>query len=81
VRVDVLLFASLEEAHGSTTIEIEIADGATASDVVDAVRAASPGLAGLLASVRVACDHEVRDAHAPVLPAREIALIPPVSGG
>ena len=82
MEVEVRLFAMLRERAGSESVTVELPDGATVRDAIDAV-GREPGLGELIAACR-------RDGGQPrVRPARttrsragdELALIPPVSGG
>ena len=79
--VTVLLFAGLREAAKAETITVEIAEGSTAGDLLEAVETQIPALAGRVGASRVAVDHAFVDADAPIDGAKELALIPPVSGG
>ena len=75
------LFAMLRERAGADTVEVELADGATAGDALEALRG-SPGLEILdRLPVRVAVNREYADLATPLAPEDELALIPPVSGG
>ena len=79
--VTVLLFAGLREAAKAETITVEIAEGSTAGDLLEAVETQIPALAGRVGASRVAVDHAFVDADDPIDGAKELALIPPVSGG
>jgi molybdopterin converting factor subunit 1 len=80
--VSVRLFAMLREAARRDELDVELADGATAGDLVDAV-ARDAGLGAVVQPGRVVvavnreyvrAGHRLRDGD-------EVALIPPVSGG
>jgi MoaE-MoaD fusion protein len=75
MRVTVRLFAVLRERAGSDSVELELADGATVRDAIDAV----PAAAGV--PVVMAVNREVAGDDAVLSPGDELALIPPVSGG
>lgn len=79
--VHVLLFAGLREIAHAETVAVEIGDLATAGDLLLALGQQHPALAPRLRPCRVALDHAFVGADAPVAGAREIAVIPPVSGG
>jgi MoaE-MoaD fusion protein len=79
--IHVLLFAGLREIARAQTLPVEIDDDATAGDLLAALARQHPALAPQLPPCRVAVDHEFVDARAPLRGAREIAVIPPVSGG
>lgn len=80
--VRVRLFAILRERAGTGTIELELADGCTAEDVVTAV-GRRLGLDEMLARlpVAVAVNREYADRGRRLEEGDEVALIPPVSGG
>ena len=80
--IDVRLFAMLRERAGSDSVTVEVPDGATVRDAVDAV-ARSHGLADVIGrmSVVMAVNREYADDDARLAEGDELALIPPVSGG
>ena len=74
-------FAGLRDELGASEVEIELPDGADVTRLKLAIELRWPRLAGRLASVRVAADHEFL-AETDLIPlGAELALIPPVSGG
>ncbi len=82
MRLKVRLFASLRERAGTDEVEIDLAEGATVADALDAL-AAEPRLAGLLARLPVglAVNREYAEPGTPLGPGDELAAIPPISGG
>jgi MoaE-MoaD fusion protein len=80
--VSVRLFAMLREAARRGELDVELADGATAGDLVDAV-ARDAGLGAVVQPGRVvvAVNREYVPAGHPLQDGDEVALIPPVSGG
>ena len=80
--IDVRLFAMLRERVGSDSVTVEVPDGATVRDAVDAV-ANTHGLADLFQRMPVvmAVNREYADDDARLAEGDELALIPPVSGG
>ena len=80
--VEVRLFAMLRERAGRESVTVEVAEGATVGQVVDAV-AREHDLADLIARIPVvmAVNREYARADAPLVEGDELALIPPVSGG
>jgi molybdopterin synthase catalytic subunit len=79
--VDVLLFAALRERAGAKGVQVQLVAPATVADLLDALAKQIPRIASVLSHCRVAVDHEfVGNDHA-IEAGREIALIPPVSGG
>jgi molybdopterin converting factor small subunit len=79
-RLRIAVFAGLAELAGGRFLEIDW-PGGTVADLVDAVAAARPALAPLLAKSAVAIDHRHAAADAPVMPGADVAFLPPVSGG
>ncbi len=80
--VSVRLFAILREAARRDELDVELADGATAGDLVDAVaREAGLGAVVQPGRVVVAVNREYVPAGHPLQDGDEVALIPPVSGG
>ena len=80
--VSVRLFAMLRERAGRDEVELELPDGATVRDALDAV-AARHGLADLLERMPVvmAVNREYASGDTTLAESDELALIPPVSGG
>jgi molybdopterin converting factor subunit 1 len=80
--VHVRLFAILRERAGRDEIELELPDGATVKDAVQAV-AERHGLADVVARLPVvmAVNREYASADSVLSESDELALIPPVSGG
>lgn len=77
----VRLFGPAREAAGAAETVVRLPAGATAAEVVAALRAAHPALEGLLPRSRVAVNGAYVDAGARVEPGDEIAILPPVGGG
>jgi MoaE-MoaD fusion protein len=82
VTVTVRLFAMLRERAGRDAFELELADGATVADALEALRDRD-GLGDMLERmpVRAAVNREYAANETPLAPGDELALIPPVSGG
>jgi molybdopterin synthase catalytic subunit len=76
VEVTVRLFAMLRERAGKSEVELELADGATVRDALDALGDLAAGLPLVMAVNR---DYAPEDRV--LAPGDELALIPPVSGG
>lgn len=79
MTVRVLLFASYAEALGAPSVAVTLPVGATAGDVLEAVRAMVP--ARTLPPALVAVNQEYAGADRRVSEGDEVALIPPVAGG
>jgi len=71
----------LRERAGADALELELPDGATVADAVEALRA-KPELEGLeRMPLRVAVNREYAPDETRIEPGDELAAIPPVSGG
>lgn len=79
MTVRVLLFASWAEAFGGPSVALDLADGATAGDVVKALEARVPG--GSLPRPSLAINRSIAPRGALVRSGDEVAIIPPVAGG
>ena len=82
VTITVRLFAMLRDRAGRDALELELADGSTVADALDALKDGTPlGDALERMPVRAAVNREYVAADAPLSAGDEVALIPPVSGG
>jgi len=81
VRVDVVAFAALREALGTSRLQIELGAGATGETLRRTLAERFPRHAPLLASCRLAQGVEFLEEDAALAPGVEVVLIPPVSGG
>jgi MoaE-MoaD fusion protein len=81
MRLTVRLFAMLREQAGADSVELELSEGATGADALEALRA-EPGLELLnRLPVRLAVNREYADLEDELAAGDELAVIPPVSGG
>jgi len=80
MTVTVRLFASLRERVGHSALDRSLAAGATAGDLLAALRTEFPGLAGT-GRIAIAVNSEYTSADHRLSEGDEVALIPPVSGG
>ena len=81
MEVELLLFASLRDDVGSSTLKISLPPEATVATLLEEVGRTLPQLQPKLAHVRVAIGDEFAEFTAVIPGDRDIALIPPVSGG
>jgi molybdopterin converting factor subunit 1 len=79
MTVTVLLFASYAESIGSSSLEIELPEGARVSDAVSTVRARS--MTALPPSPLVAVNQAYARGDDFLRAGDEVAIIPPVAGG
>lgn len=81
MKISVLLFASLREAVGAARVEMEMPAGATPRQIAAALAERHPRLRPHLPAMAFAIDEEFVAGDAAVQDAKELALLPPVSGG
>jgi molybdopterin synthase catalytic subunit len=76
-----LLFAALREAVGERTLCLELAEGATVSDLKRRLAVDYPRVEPMMKTVVCAIDDEYVQSEERLREGAEVALIPPVSGG
>ena len=81
MTLTVRLFARARDLAGADAVSVELPAGATAADLRRRLAVQCPRLAGLLERSALAVDDEFADDAQPLDGAREVALLPPVSGG
>lgn len=81
MRITVLYFAVFREHLGRDEEALELGDGATVRDAVDALAARHAPIAKLRGQFRVAVNQEFADDVRVLADGDELALIPPVAGG
>jgi molybdopterin converting factor small subunit len=81
VHVRILAFARAREALGSAERTLDLPDGALVRDAWARLRAVSPALAELEATLRVARNGTLAAAEDALADGDELALLPPVGGG
>lgn len=79
--VHVRLFARARDLARAEVLQVELADGATVSDLRRRLAADHPLLAGLLARSALAVESEFAADSLVLSTDVEVALLPPVSGG
>jgi molybdopterin converting factor subunit 1 len=80
MTVTVLLFASYADALGAHSLAFDLADGATAGDVLGQVRAL-PGANRLPSQPLIAVNERYAKADRVLQAGDQVAIIPPVAGG
>lgn len=78
-RTRILFFGAAADAAGTREVEVEVAEGFTAGELVESLKAKHPGLAGQ--KLLFAVDQEYVAASTPLEPGCEVAIFTPVSGG
>jgi molybdopterin converting factor small subunit len=81
VKIRIRVFASFREAVGGGTVSWDAPEGASASDVVAALREAYPRLGPAADKAMLAVTQEYVGGDFRLHDGDELALIPPVSGG
>ncbi len=81
MKVEVRLFATLRDKAGSGLVSVELAQPATAANLLAALAQAYPALAAALPVSLVAVNRVYAGIDTPIEPGDEVALFPPVSGG
>ena len=81
MKVQARFFALYRERVGQSTVDFDLAEGATVADLVASVMQAYPGLSPDPAKLVVAVNREYAEHTEPLRDGDEAAFIPPVSGG
>lgn len=81
MRIHVLYFAVFRERLGRDEEQIDVADGATVAQAIDALGAQHADIAKLRGRFRVAVNQEFAVDEHVLREGDEVALIPPVAGG
>jgi len=81
IKLEVLLFAQPRELAGTDRVSVELPAGSTWAELKDDLVRRYPGLGPLVAVSRLAVDGEFVDQAAKIVEGKEVALVPPVSGG
>jgi molybdopterin converting factor small subunit len=80
VKLQVLLFASWADALRSSSIELDVNDGATAAELLLMLEARA-GSTSALPRPAVAVNRKMASSSTRLTSGDEVAIIPPVSGG
>lgn len=81
MRLTVRLFAAFREKAGAGEVEVEVPEGATVRDVVEAVVGRARGLVDVIGAARPVVNREFAGPEQVVSAGDDVALLPPVSGG
>lgn len=81
MRVTVGCYGASARWCGSDAITLDLADGATGNDALDALAARYPDFAARRDTVAIAAGDAIASPTAPLADGDVIALIPPVSAG
>ncbi|MDX1387676.1 MAG: MoaD/ThiS family protein [Acidobacteriota bacterium] len=81
MKVQVRFFASLVDRVGAVTVTVELDDGADVARLWSELERRHPGLSAMDYRPMVACDMEYAAWDTKLDGIREVAFLPPVSGG
>ena len=81
MKVNVRLFAGLQDLLGQRQVTLELAEGATVDQLREQLSRQYPVVTPFLATLVCAVDEEYVPSEHPLRAGDEVALIPPVSGG
>lgn len=81
MKITVQLFASLRDAVGARELEIDAPESATPLQIAELLAQQYPKLQPHLKSISFAVDGEFVPANQVLEHSKELALLPPVSGG
>ncbi|MDA1256818.1 MAG: MoaD/ThiS family protein [Chloroflexi bacterium] len=81
MKVAVKLFAGLRDRAGIGDISLDLPDGATVSDAIDAAQHSTPIEWTVPTTLMAAVNNEYVEVTEALADGDELALIPPVSGG
>ncbi len=79
--INLKLFAAARQAVDQELLELELADGATITDLKNELVKQFPQFESMREHLLVAVDAEYAKEDQVLMPDQEVALIPPVSGG
>lgn len=81
MNVTVKLFARMRELVGTNTLECQLNDQATVSDLIERLQAEFPKLADAAPRTIISINKEFADRQSRLAEGDEVAFFPPVSGG
>lgn len=81
MKVDIRLYATFRDRAGARQISVELEEGATVSQLQEAIAAAYPQLSEGLPTAIVSVNRQFADEDQVITAADELAIFPPVSGG
>lgn len=79
--VHVRLFAAFREAAGARDLDLDLPEGATAAEALEALRTIHPAVDRLVRQTVFAVNEEYVDGRTALHAGDELVFIPPVSGG
>ena len=81
MRVRVQLFAQLRDLVGLQVVDVDLAEGASVSDLLQHLYARFPALRSYDKNILVGAGVEFVDRNHRLKPGEEVSIMPPVQGG
>ena len=81
MKIRVQFFAQLRDVAGRQTVDLDLADGAAVSDLLEQLYQKIPALRVHDKTILVAAGVEFVDRNYELKPGEEISVMPPVQGG
>jgi MoaD family protein len=81
MKVRVQFYAQLRDLIGIRGLEVDLSEGATVGELLEAIYARQPALRSHDKSLLIAAGVEFVDRSCKLKPGEEIAIMPPVQGG
>ena len=81
MKVLAQFYAQLHDLVGTREVDVDLADGATVSDLLDQIYAKHPRLRPHDKSILIGAGVEFVDRDYKLKPGEEISIMPPVQGG
>jgi len=81
MRIRVLFFARLKDLSGTSSLDLEVPEGATVGEVWRCLQALTPSLGAFPRPPLAARNLEYAGVDTPLSGDDEVAFLPPVSGG
>ncbi len=79
--ITVRLFAMLKDKAGASEMKLELPEGATVANVIEAIKERAPAIGEHARAAAFAVNKEYAQAGTILKNGDEVAVIPPVSGG
>jgi MoaD family protein len=81
MKIRVQLYAQLRDLIGTRELEVDLSEGASVGDLLEAIYAKQPALRSHDKSILIGSGVEFVDRNHKLKPGEEIAIMPPVQGG
>ena len=81
MKIRAQFYAQLRDLIGIRELEVDLSEGATVSELLEAIYAKQPALRSHDKSILIGAGVEFVDRNHKLKPGEEIAIMPPVQGG